>query len=363
MIRLRTFAVVTVAAALVALLPRPAAAQAPSAKPLVWVLSTGGTISGKGASSTSLAEYNTGALRGEDLVAAVPEIKDVAEVKVEQIANVSSTDITVAHWLTLANRINRIFAEDPTTAGVVITHGTNTIEETAYFLNLTVKHDKPVVLVGSMRPASAISADGPLNLLNAIRAAVSKEAVGKGVIVVLNDEINAAREVTKTNTYRVETFKAPELGLLGYVDADRVVFYRQSTKRHTARSEFDVTGRTSLPAVEILYSYIQPSTIMAEALAASGVQGIVFAGTGAGLISTAERASLKPLLDRPAATRPVLVRSNRTGNGRVVPLPEYEPLGMVPADNLNPQKARVLLMLALTKTRDLTELRRIFAEY
>lgn len=341
----------------------PTGAQTPAAKPLVWVLSTGGTISGKGASSTSLAEYNTGALRGEDLVAAVPEIKDVADVRVEQIANVSSTDITVAHWLTLANRINRIFDEDPKAAGVVITHGTNTIEETAYFLNLTVKHDRPVVLVGSMRPASAISADGPLNLLNAIRTAVSKEAVGKGVVVVLNDEINAAREVTKTNTYRVETFKTPELGLLGYVDADRVTFYRQSTRRHTARSEFDVRGRTSLPAVEILYSYIQPSAVMAEALAASGTQGIVFAGTGAGLISTAERASLKPLLDRPAASRPVLVRSNRTGNGRVIALPEYEALGMVPADNLNPQKARVLLMLGLTKTRDVAELRRMFAEY
>jgi L-asparaginase len=352
-----------IAALLLWLVASPVAAQAPAAKPLVWVLSTGGTISGKGASSTSLAEYQSGALRGEDLVAAVPEISGVADVRVEQIANVSSTDITVAHWLTLANRINRIFADDPRAAGVVVTHGTNTIEETAYFLNLTVKHDKPVVLVGSMRPASAISADGPLNLLNAIRTAVSPDAVGRGVLVVLNDEINAARDVTKTNTYRVETFRAPELGLLGYVDADRVAFYRQSTKRHTARSEFDVTGRTSLPPVEILYSYIQPSTVMAEALAASGTQGIVFAGTGAGLISTAERASLKPLLDRPAATRPVLVRSNRTGNGRVIALAEYDALGMVPADSLNPQKARVLLMLALTRTRDLAELRRMFAEY
>ncbi len=339
------------------------AAQAPAPQPLVFVLSTGGTISGKGASSTSLAEYKSGALLGEELVAAVPEIKNVAEVRVEQIANVSSTDITVAHWLTLANRINRIFESEPRAAGVVITHGTNTIEETAYFLNLTVRHDKPVVLVGAMRPASAMSADGPLNLLNAIRTAVSKDAVGKGALVVLNEEINGARDVQKTNTYRVETFRAPELGLLGYVDADKVAFYRASLKRHTARAEFDVRGRTSLPPVEILYSYVQPSTIMASALATSGAQGIVFAGTGAGLISTAERAALKPLLDLPAATRPVLVRSNRTGNGRVVALAEYDALGMIPGDNLTPQKARILLMLGLTKTRDLAELRRMFAEY
>ena len=339
-------------------------AQAPQVeRPQVWVLSTGGTISGKGASSTSLAEYKSGALLGGDLVAAVPEIKDVADIRVEQIANVSSTDVTIAHWLTIANRINQIFETEPRAAGVVITHGTNTIEETAYFLNLTVKHDKPVVLVGSMRPASAISADGPLNLLNAVRTAVSKDAVGKGALVVLNEEINAARDVTKTNTYRVETFRSPELGLLGYVDADQVAFYRASTRRHTARSEFDVRGRTSLPAVEILYSYIQPSTVLASALAESGVQGIVFAGTGAGLISTAERASLKPLLEAPAATRPVLVRSNRTGNGRVIALADYDPLGMIPGDNLTPQKARILLMLGLTKTRDLAALRRMFAEY
>jgi L-asparaginase len=187
--------------------------------------------------------------------------------------------------------------------------------------------------------------------------------VGKGALVVLNDEINAARDVTKTNTYRVETFRAHELGLLGYVDADAITFYRAPTKRHTTQSEFDVRGRTSLPPVEILYSYVQPSTAFAAAAVSSGAQGIVFAGTGAGLISTAERDSLKPILSMPTATRPVLVRSTRTGNGRVIALPDYDTLGMIPADNLSPQKARILLMLALTKTRDLGEIRRIFAEY
>lgn len=342
----------------------PAGAQPSAAAelPLVWVLATGGTIAGQGASTTALTEYKTGLL-GEQLVAGVPEIAKVARVRVEQVANVSSTDITVAHWLTLARRINAIFDDDPRVAGVVVTHGTNTLEETAYFLHLTVKHDRPVVMVGAMRPATAMSADGPLNLLNAIRTAVSPEARGHGVLVVLNDEINGARDVTKANTYRVETFRAPELGLLGYVDGDRVSFYRASTRRHTARSEFDVAGLAALPKVDILYSYVQPSVGLVKALVAEGARGIVFAGTGAGLLSTAEREALTPVLAQAGTARPVLVRSNRTGNGRVVGREDYDRLGMVPADNLTPQKARVLLMLALTRTVDPAEIRRIFEQY
>jgi L-asparaginase len=354
--------VTILSACLASLVALPAPAQTPAAPlPLVYVLATGGTISGKGASPTSLADYKAGALTGEELVAGVPEIAQVARVKVEQIANISSTDITTAHWLMLAARINAIFDADPSVAGVVLTHGTNTIEETAYFLNLTVKHDRPVVVVGSMRPASAISADGPLNLYNAIRAAASKEAVGKGTLVVLNDEVNAARDVTKTNTYRVETFKSGELGLLGYVDADGVALYRAPLKRHTTRSEFDVRGLTTLPTVDILYSYVEANPAMARALVSAGVQGVVVAGTGAGLMSTKEREVFAGLAA--AAARPVVVRSNRTGNGRVIRQAETDALGMVPGDNLSPQKARVLLMLALTKTRDVAEIRRMFTEY
>src|SRR5207244_58883 len=178
----------------------------------------------------NLTDYRAGAFLGEELVKNVPEIAQVADVKVEQIVNVGSPDITVANWLTIAKRINQIFADDPKAAGVVITHGTNTLEETAYFLNLTVKHDRPVVLVGAQRPATAISADGPLNLLNAIRTAAAPEARGKGVMIVMNEEINGARDVTKTSTYRVETFRSADLGFLGYVDADKVSFYRASTK-------------------------------------------------------------------------------------------------------------------------------------
>ena len=331
--------------------------------PLVWVLSTGGTISGKGALSTNLTEYKAGSLLGEELVKGVPEIQQFAKVKVEQVVNVGSPDITIANWITLANRINRIFADDPKVAGVVITHGTNTLEETAYFLNLTVKHDRPVVLVGSMRPATAISADGPLNLLNAVRTAASPGARGKGVLIVMNDEINGARDTTKTNTYRVETFRAPDLGYLGYVDADQVVFYRASTRRHTVNSEFEIGNVTMLPEVEIAYSYVQPGGAVIQALVASGVKGIVFAGTGAGLLSNSEKLALKQSLAGRGTKIPVLVRSSRTGSGRVVGREEYDSLGMIPADTLNPQKARILLMLALTKTSDLKEIRRMFAEY
>ena len=331
--------------------------------PVVWVLATGGTIAGSGSSSTSLIEYRAGALSGDELVATVPDIATHATIRVEQIANVGSPNITFDTWLTLARRINRIFSDDPNVAGVVITHGTNTIEETAYFLNLTIRHDRPVILVGAQRPATAISADGPLNLLNAVRTAVAPDARGKGVMVVMNEEINAARDVTKTSTYRVETFNSRTLGFLGYVDADEVSFYRESTKRHTVDTEFDLTGITELPAVDIVYSYVEPNPAMIRALLEDGVDGIVLAGTGAGGISRVERTALERMLSLPAASRPVVVRSNRTGSGRVVPRSADDDLGMIAADTLNPQKARILLMLALTRTRDLDEIRRMFRQY
>jgi len=331
--------------------------------PTVWVLATGGTIAAVGASATDLSNYKPGVLPGEELVRAVPQIKQVANVKVEQVVNIGSYDITLKDWVTLANRINQIFSSEPNVAGIVVTHGTSTLEETAYFLNLTVKYDRPVVLVGSMRPATAISADGPLNLLNAVRTASSPEARGKGVLVVMNDEINAAREVTKTNTYRVETFRTPDLGLLGYVDEDRVAFYRSPTRRHTVNSEFDVTRITKIPSVEIVYSYIQPSAAPIQAFTSSGVQGIVLAGTGSGSISEAQRTALQTALSMPPASRPVVVRASRVGSGRVIARDEFDRLGLVAGDNLNPQKARILLMLALTKTTDVNEIRRMFAEY
>ena len=337
--------------------------SAQPAKPIVYVLSTGGTIAGAGSSSTDLSNYKPGSILGEQLVKAVPQISQIADVRVEQIVNVNSSDITIENWLTLAKRINAILKETPAVAGFVITSGTNTLEETSYFLNLTVRSDTPVVLVGAMRPATAMSADGPLNLLNAVRTAIAPESRGKGGLIVLNDEINAARDTTKTNTLRVETFRAPELGILGYIDEDKVSFYRATTKRHTAQSEFDVANLTSLPKVSILYSYIEPDAALIQAAIKGGAKGIVFAGTGNGALSVFEETVLKEVATMPVATRPVLVRSSRVGNGRVIATAEYDALGIVPGDTLSPQKARILLMLALTKTADLKELRRIFSEY
>lgn len=340
-----------------------AGSSAQPAKPIVYVLSTGGTIAGSGSSSTDLSNYKPGAILGEQLVKAVPQIAQIADVRVEQIVNVRSSDLTVDNWLTLARRIQAILKETPSVAGFVVTSGTNTLEETAYFLHLTVRSDKPVVLVGSMRPATAISADGPLNLLNAVRTAIAPESRGKGGLIVLNDEINAARDTTKTNTLRVETFRAPELGILGYVDEDRVAYYRATTKRHTASSEFDVTSLATLPKVTILYSYIEPDAGLIQAAIKGGAKGIVFAGTGNGTLSIFESDAVKEVLAMPAANRPALVRSSRVGNGRVTPTTEFDAMDIVAADTLTPQKARILLMLALTKTNDLKELRRMFSEY
>jgi len=354
---------VTLLVALVLGVALTAAQQPARPLPIVYVLSTGGTIAGSGSSSTDLSNYKAGAILGEQLVKAVPQIAQIADVRVEQIVNVRSSDLTVDNWLTLAKRIHAILKETPDVSGFVITSGTNTLEETSYFLNLTVRSDKPVVLVGSMRPATAISADGPLNLLNAVRTAIAPESRGKGGLIVLNDEINAARDTTKTNTLRVETFRAPELGILGYVDEDKVSYYRATTKRHTANSEFDVTGLATLPKVTILYSYIEPDATLIQAAIKGGAKGIVIAGTGNGTLSIFEANAVKEVNAMPAASRPVVVRSSRVGNGRVTPTAEFDAMNIVPSDTLNPQKARILLMLALTKTSDPKELRRIFAEY
>ncbi len=334
--------------------------------PLVWVIATGGTIAGRGTPS-DVSVYKPGIFTADELLKSVPEVAQYAAVKTEQLFNVASTDLTLDDALTLSKRINAILASDSTVAGVVVTHGTNTLEETAYFLSLTVRDERPVVVTGAMRPATATSADGPLNLLNAIRTASTPEARGKGTLVVLNDEINSARDVTKTSTYRAETFRTPDLGLLGYVDRDAVVFYRASTRRHTFRTEFDVAQIEGLPKVDIYYSYMSPNTEMIGTLVRSGTKGIVFAGTGAGSLTTAERSALKALQSLPTNPRPVLVRSSRVGSGRVIGLTglseEYDALGVIPGDNLNPQKARILLMLTLTKTNKLEEIKRMFAEY
>jgi L-asparaginase type II len=333
-----------------------------SDRPIVIVLSTGGTIAGRGGSTMSLTEYKAGSLLGSELVQAVPELEQFARIRVEQICNVGSSNITFAHWRALAERIDAIFATEPEVAGVVITHGTSTIEETAYFLNLTLRDARPVVLVGSQRPATALSSDGPLNLVNAVRVAACPGSRGRGVLVVLNDEINAARDVTKSNTYRLETFRSGELGFLGYVDQDKVAFYRSPDKRHTVSSEFRLEDIEAFPGVEIVYSSVQArTTLLIETLQKAGVRGIVFAATGAGSLSEREKEAVRQSATRSLGT--VFVRSSRVGNGRVIGRTEFDELGIIPADNLSPQKARILLMLALARTSETHELRRIFSQY
>ena len=336
----------------------------PQVLPRVYLLATGGTIAGRGTSTTAGSNYERAAVTGSEIVDSVPELRKYAEIRVEQVANVYGNDLTVSDWLRLAKRINTILQDEPTAAGIVVTHGTNTLEETAFFLHLTVRDQRPVVVVGSQRPGTALSADGPANLLGAVRTVISPHAKAKGVLAVMNDEINSARDVAKTNTYRPGTFRTPELGFLGYVDQDKVTFYRDVTRKHTFNSEFDISALDDLPAVEILYSYIQPSVVPFHALVASGVRGIVFAGPGPASLSSFERAAIQKVNEMPPSKRPVLLRASRAGNGRATDAgPEYAKLQTLTADNLSPHKARILLMLALTRTSDLVELRRIFSEY
>lgn len=335
------------------------AADAPS-KPKVVILATGGTIAGAGATSTTTVGYKAAVTAVDTLIANVPELKKVANVQGEQVSQIASESMTMDIWLKLANRVNQLLAQD-NVDGIVITHGTDTLEETAYFLDLVVKSDKPVVLVGSMRPGTAMSADGSLNLYRSVILAGSKEAAGKGVLVMLNDTIHAGREVTKTITDRVDTFKAPELGALGIFTGDKPVFYRQSLRRHTVASEFDVTNLKKLPRVDIVYHYAGNEGTMIEAAINAGAQGVVHAGTGNGSIGKAEYPAVENALKQGI----VIVRSSRVGNGIIARNGEADDdkYGFVASDNLNPQKARILLMLALTKTTDVKDIQRMFWEY
>lgn len=334
-------------------------AFAAAALPNVKILATGGTIAGSAASDTQMTGYKAGALGIDVLINAVPQMKQYANVSGEQICKIDSKDMSNEIWLTLSKRVNELLADD-SVAGVVITHGTDTLEETAYFLNLTVKSDKPVVLVGAMRPATAISADGPVNLLNAVRVAASKDAIGKGVLVAMNDELNGARDVTKTNTTHVSTFKAPELGYLGYINNGEPVFYRESTRKHTAAAEFNVKNRKTLPYVKIVYGHADDDGVFVDAAVAAGAKGIVYAGTGNGSVHKNAEAALA----RATAKGVVVVRSSRVGNGTVIDAEQsYIDAHFLNGDSLSPQKARVLLSLALTETTDINRIQRMFYTY
>ena len=326
----------------------------------VVILATGGTIAGTAAAATQVAGYTAAKVPVEQLIDAVPDLKKVANVKGEQVAQVASESMTNDIWLKLAKRVNVLLAQ-PDVDGIVITHGTDTLEETAYFLNLVVKSAKPVVLVGAMRPSTAMSADGPFNIYNGVAIAASKDAVGRGVLVGLNDQISGARDVTKTNTMTLDTFRAPDFGLVGYVVAGQPWFYRASTRKNTIDTEFDITNVETLPAVDIVYGYANMNRVALDAFVAAGDKGIIHAGVGDGSLA----AQVKPALIEIRKKGVIVVRSSRTGGGPVVRNGEAndDELDFVVSDTLNPQKARTLLMLALTKTTSTKEIQRMFYTY
>jgi len=327
--------------------------------PNIVILATGGTIAGAAATGTQ-AGYTSGAVTIDSMIAAVPGIREVANIRGEQISNVGSQDMSFSIMLTLAKRINVLLAA-PEVDGIVVTHGTDTMEETAFFLNLVVKSDKPVVLVGSMRPSTAVSADGPLNLYDAVAVAADPRAKGLGVLVVMNDWIHGAHSLTKTSTTAVQTFLSPQRGLVGVSTYGKNDFYNAPQWKHTTGSEFDVTNVTKLPRVDIIFACADMSPDLIDAAVANGAKGIVIAGVGNGnmnkaSVEAAERAAKKGV---------VIVRSSRVATGAVGRNVEVndDEMGFVASDELNPQKARILLMLALLKPRSTAEIQQLFQTY
>ena len=332
-----------------------------AALPRVALIFTGGTIDSVGADRLDLAWYIEHGQRLEDgeLVARVPELASVAQVEEIPFRRLPSQSIGDEDLRALVDTIHGIFRDDQAD-GVVVTHGTNTLEETAYFLHLTLKTDRPVVIVGSMRPSSSISADGYLNLLNGVRVAGDPASRGMGVLVVLNDTIHSARDVTKTATYRVDTFQGRDLGPLGYADNDgRVVYYHRPVRPHTTATEFELVDGADLPRVDVVVTYLGADGTMIDAAVAAGAKAIVSAGTGAGRPTPAEDAAL----ERAAAAGVVICQGTRVGSGRTVRSPGLKRRGWIATDNLQPWKARILLRLGLAKTDDVNELQRLFDTY
>jgi L-asparaginase len=355
---MRTSCRTSLAIATLALAVNVQPVDAQAKKPNVVILATGGTIAGAAASGTQLG-YTSGAVGIDVMIAAVPGITDLATLKGEQISNVGSQDMSFAILLTLAKRINELAKGD--VQGFVITHGTDTMEESAFFLNLTVKTDKPVVMVGSMRPSTAVSADGPLNLYNAVAVAADPNAKGRGVLLVMNDWIHAAHSLTKTSTTAVQTFMSPVRGLVGTVSYGKADFYTTPEWKHTTQSEFDISGVTTMPRVDVIFVGMDMSPEPINSAVASGAKGIVLAGVGNGNMN-------KPAVDAAAAAVKkgvVVVRSSRVATGLVGRNVELDDdkLGFIASDELNPQKARILLSLALLKQRTPPALQTMYRTY
>jgi L-asparaginase len=328
-------------------------------KSRIAILATGGTIAGAG--DASGYGYKAGAFKVEDLLKAVPRIGDLAQLSGEQVASIGSQDMNDKVWPTLAERINSRLAGS-STDGIVITHGTDTMEETAYFLNLVVKSEKPVVLVGSMRPATAISPDGPANLYDGVAVAADKVARGRGVLVVLNDEIHSARNVTKTNTTSLQTFVSPNRGPAGFVHTGKIAWFEPiNDKKHTTRSAFSVEGVTALPRVDIIYAHSNMQADLIEAAIKNGAKGLVIAGVGDGNMSQAALDALAAAVKNGI----VVVRSTRLERGMVLRNNEVDDgkMGFVASGELNPPKSRVLLQLALMSTKDPARVQKLFDEY
>lgn len=325
----------------------------------VVVLATGGTIAGE-SEHASDASYRAGALPIDALLDAVPELSELADVYGEQIASIGSQDMHDALWLRIAARVNTLIAMDDID-GIVITHGTDTMEETAYFLNLVVASDKPVVLTGSMRPATGLSADGPLNLYHAVAVATHPDARDRGVLIVMNDVIHAAREVVKTHTLSVQTFESVNRGPLGALHHGDIRFFRRPGHRHTHRSAFAGSLPDPMPRVDVLYAHANMRGDLVDAAIGLGAEGIVIAGVGNGNMMSAARDALALAAEQGA----VVVRSTRTEGGAVLRNVEIDDdaLGFVASDGLSPQKARILLKLALTRTRDAAAIQELFHNY
>ena len=328
--------------------------------PRIAVIGTGGTISSLGASSLDVLDYPDFGqkLTCEALLDRFPETRLVADPLPVTFRQVGSTDIGPRDWLEIRALIHRLAAEEPAIAGFVIPHGTATLEETAFFLNLTLASVQPVVLVGAQRPASALGTDAGMNLVNALRVAGSADARGKGVLVVLNDEIHAARDVVKTSTYRLQTFRSADFGALGHIDGDGVHFYRAPTRAHMPDTQFASLDLRALPRVEIIYSYAGADGALVDAAVATGARGIISAGFAPGSPTPEQRAAF----ERAGQSGIVVVQCSRA-TGRVAPRRRLRESGIVAGLDFSPQKARILLMLALSTTTDVGEIQRAFETY
>lgn len=341
-----------------ALLAASAIAQAQQL-PNVVILATGGTIAGAGASAANSATYAAAKVPVDKLIAGLPEISKVANVKGEQTFQIASESFTNDNLLVLAKRVSALVKQSDVD-GIVVTHGTDTLEETAYFLNLVVRTDKPIVVVGSMRPGTALSADGALNLFDAVNVAASKDAKGKGVLVTMNDEIQSGRDVAKAINIKTEAFKS-QWGPLGMIVEGKNYWFRAPVKRHTTQSEFNIDEITALPQVDIAYGYGNVPASTVEAIG-KGAKAIIHAGTGNG--SVADR--VVPALQKLRADGVQVIRSSRVNTGGFVLRNAEQPddkYDWVVAHDLNPQKARILAMVALTKPLSAADLQRVFWEY